>query len=405
MNTNTAGDRLANGTWTGGLGLLQYGSVDTWANSVFMSLERSNEYVYTTPFIVERHAALLSRHGLRGLGRYIDVDSIGAGVDAMIYGISFALLVVLLVVSCLTEWCNVYPLQQSNSLWRLVLSLLPLNAQMWPNQFGVTRKVLMTTCGFAILILSSLYQAKLSEQLLIPYPPSVVALADIENAVLYDNAEVLVESTAVSEYVKAVWSPSIHIREQELSTPDGTAAMLNTINNGNAIFISTESGVLFYLAQNIDCSNYVYVPLDEWTRRYSALIVRKERVDILESMNVIVAERMSYIDKYVQSYHLSDECHKHIFPVHTQTPRFESLQVLEFTGALTMLFIFSCMSVLILFVEIVWYKWYGAKTATDTKIEYQTFVIQMMAIDDTFTSVKRQEIFEQYSRLLDVIDN
>ena len=39
---------------------------------------------------------------------------------------------------------------------------------------------------------------------------------------------------------------------------------------------------------------------------------------MLESMNLIVAERMSFVDEYIQTFNLSDECKKRIYPVYTR---------------------------------------------------------------------------------------
>jgi hypothetical protein len=59
------------------------------------------------------------------------------------------------------------------------------------------------------------------------------------------------------------------------------------------------------------------ISFEEWTQIYGALIMRKERVDILEFMNVIVAVRMSFVHDFIQSNQLNEKCQKHIFPVFT----------------------------------------------------------------------------------------
>jgi hypothetical protein len=62
---------------------------------------------------------------------------------------------------------------------------------------------------------------------------------------------------------------------------------------------------------------YLYISFDEWTRSYAGLIMRKERVGILEFMNVIAAERMPFVYDFIQSNQLNEKCQKHIFPVFT----------------------------------------------------------------------------------------
>jgi hypothetical protein len=45
--------------------------------------------------------------------------------------------------------------------------------------------------------------------------------------------------------------------------------------------------------------------------------MQKECVNILEFMNVIVAERMSFVHDFIQLNQLNEKCQKHIFPVFT----------------------------------------------------------------------------------------
>jgi hypothetical protein len=86
------------------------------------------------------------------------------------------------------------------------------------------------------------------------------------------------------------------------------------------------------------CGNYVYVTFDEWKRTFSGIIMRKQRHDLLESMNAIVAERMSFVDRHIQSAQLDDECSKHIFPVYTPEMKYRTLVLADFSGAFTFLF-------------------------------------------------------------------
>src|SRR4029079_410546 len=119
----------------------------------------------------------------------INLNSLAAGIDIRIYIILFAILLLLFVVCYLNErleYCG-----SRNNTWHLLMSFFPCNGVLWPNQVGITRKLLQATIGFGILILSSLYQAKLSEQLMIPYPPPVVTLRDIESYVSSGNSKLL----------------------------------------------------------------------------------------------------------------------------------------------------------------------------------------------------------------------
>jgi hypothetical protein len=331
----------------------------------------------------------------------IDINSLSAGVNITIYGITLLILMSILFASWLHERCNTQH-SQKNTLWHLLISLFPMGGQMWPNQTGVTRKLIMATSGFGMLILSSLYQARLSEQLLIPYAPPVVTLKEIEYLISSGSTQLLIEQSTVWEYVSLA-SSAMNKSTKPMFSLGLVKDTLEKVDKNNLIYIDTETAVLAKLQYVKACEDYVYVPFDEWTRMYSAIIMRKERGHMLESMNTIIAERMSFVDDYVQSFQLEDECREQIFPVYTPNPKFESLQLVKITGALAFLFLFLCISVFVLLAEIISHKRRGTKMEIEG--EFQTFDIGIhLQIDNSFASASRQEIFDKYVQLLEAID-
>jgi hypothetical protein len=58
---------------------------------------------------------------------------------------------------------------------------------------------------------------------------------------------------------------------------------------------------------------------------------------MLDSLNFVVAERMSFIDVYIQSIELDKECRKHIFPVYKPHAKYKPLILVEFSGAFAFL--------------------------------------------------------------------
>jgi hypothetical protein len=360
----TASALLENGTWTGSLGQLQSGVVDIWAGDAFVTLERSNAgFIYTTPYFIDKYGALMKRPTEMF---EIDTKSVTAGIGLSVY----ALILVFLFMNFLVSYIN-ETLQQTNgrnSYWHILLSLFPANGHMWPKQFGLTRKVLMATSGFGILILSSLYQAKQAEVLMVPIPPPVFTLRDIENAVSSHSAKLMVyeEDSPVFNYIK-IMSESLS-KSMKSNPPMFTLNVnseLDAINAKNGIYID-EEGYLLYLLSTIKpdlCENYLYIPFDDWTRSYTALIMRKERVNILESINAIVAERMSYVDNFIQSSQLNEECRKHIFPVYTPDPKYDALKLVELSGTFLFLFIFLCLSLFVFLLELA-YVWWRPKLKT-----------------------------------------
>jgi hypothetical protein len=350
------------------LGQLQSGIVDIWAMPATLNLKRSsNGFHFTTPFMNNKYGALMKRP----MEMFeIDTKGLTAGIGLNVYGLVFAFLLANFLLSYINE--RLQPTNKRNSTWHLLLSLFPANGQEWPNQFGITRKVLLATSGFGILILSSLYQAKQAEVLMIPVPPPVFTLKDIEMAVSSHNATLMVyeTDTPILDYIKTMSeSLSKSLKSNPAVFLPNVSSELEAINEERAIYID-EEGYLLYLLSQIEpnlCANYLYISFDGWTRVYRGIIMRKERVDLLESMNAIVAERMSFVDEYIQSLQMKEECRKHIFPVYTSDPKYSSLQLVKISGAFVFLFSLLFVSLCVLIIECISIRWISTKNVESVK--------------------------------------
>jgi hypothetical protein len=126
--------------------------------------------------------------------------------------------------------------------------------------------------------------------------------------------------------------------------------------------------------------------------------MRKERVVLLESMNVIVAERMSFFDNFIHSHQLGVECRKHIFPVYTPNPKYSSLQLAKISGSLVFLFSLLCLSVFVLVGEIVFDKF----SVKEAKVAEKSYEIQL-CIDDKI-EVGRRISYTEYLEFLEIIE-
>ena len=275
-----AGALLDNGTWTGTLGQLQSGIIDTWAVGTFVTLERSSSFIYTSPYIIDKYGALMKRQTTTFA---IETKSVTAGIRLTIYALLLAFLLANFLISYFNE--QLQPKNRRNSIWDLLLSLFPSHGKEWPNQFGVTRKILMLTSGFGILILTSFYQAKQAEVLMIPVLPPMFTLRDIEHAVASHSSKLLFnhEGSPTLNYVKRVSeSLSNSLKSNPPLFSPNVSSKIDTINTKNAICIDSEGSLLKLLSQIVpnSCKNYAYIPFDEWTRMFFGLMMRKERVDI-----------------------------------------------------------------------------------------------------------------------------
>jgi hypothetical protein len=377
------------------LGELQSGYADMWATDTYVTSDKSETFLFTTPFMMEKYAALMER---QPESFTVDIKGLTAGIDIWFYGIIFVLLMCLTFIGYINERCQ--PTNKRNSIWHLLFSLFPMNGEMWPNQTGLTRKVLMATIGFGILILSSLYQAKQAEVLLIAYPPPKLTLNDIENLVstgrsklfFYDDVavakHVLTMSKMLANSIKTL--PPIYLEQY----PDRELEMLHT---HNGIFIDSKSGVLYPLSRIRPelCKNYVYHMFDDWTTIPSALIVRKERRDILESMNVVVSERMSFVDDYVQSISLSKHCSELLFSDFIPEPKYVPIQLAKFSGAFAFLFFFLSFSFFLFLFELAYVWW---------KPKLKTFRI-VVRFKSTLPVDVQNLIFDKYAKINEVLIN
>ena len=132
--------------------------------------------------------------------------------------------------------------------------------------------------------------------------------------------------------------------------------------------------------------------------------MRKQRVDMLEAMNVIVAERMSYVDEFIESVQLKDECRKHIFPVYTPSPKYEPLQLMKVSGTFLFLFVFLCLSLCVFLAEIISIRWTKNDTISDISDEIEYYHLHIH-YDNRLSTEAQQIITEKYLKLLSAIEN
>ncbi len=397
FDTTHGGDKLPNGTFTEALGLVQSGFVDMLANDAKMNIPLYEGFLLTTPFNVERYVALMKR---QQPAIFIDWDGITTGIGVDVYAIMFATLTFLLFVCWLNERCQNGAKKNTN--WQLLLSIFPINGEMWPHQLGVTRKVLMATCGFGILILSSLYTAKLAEQMMVPYPPPVVTFRDIEIAVSSQRANLMFTSKWNTAMTYAA-NISTSLANSMNTRPPIYFKHLNpidVINTQNGILIYEESKLVQLLSEipPAECQNYVYVVLDGWTRTYISLLMRKQRKDMLEAWNFIVAERMSYVNNYIQTFRLHEDCQKGLFPVYTPDTSYDSLLLWEFTGPFAFLAILLTLSMFSLLGEIVYAKFVKVEEAVHK--ENFRFIVD---VPETISAPDMQLLYTYHRAMLEII--
>jgi hypothetical protein len=185
-----------------------------------------------------------------------------------------------------------------------------------------------------------------------------------------------------------------------------TTDILARINENNAILLAQEELAIMILAQLDDgqCEDYVFITLDQWTRMYLAMIVRSTRRDVVEMMNVVIAERMSRVDETIQSMQLTEECRKHVFPVYEPNLKYFTLKLDKFIGTFMVLFMFLFMSILVLAAEKIYDTLRKKDKLMDEVDDDDSFEIQIKVGKHILPNVKR-EIRNKYAEILHLLDN
>jgi hypothetical protein len=137
-----------------------------------------------------------------------------------------------------------------------------------------------------------------------------------------------------------------------------------------------------------------------WTNGFGNL--QSGDVDMLETMNFVVAERMSFVDDYIRSYELDKECRKHIFPVYKSDPIYVPLILAEFSGAFAFLFILFSLCFGVLLLENIAIRF--ETKMMEEKETVKSFEIQYLLIDETTEDAQRAKIFAKYLELLELIN-
>jgi hypothetical protein len=129
----------------------------------------------------------------------------------------------------------------------------------------------------------------------------------------------------------------------------------------------------------------------------------KQHRDMLEIMNIHIAERMSFVGDYIRSFEVDRECRQHILPVYTPDPTYEALRLDEISGVIVFLFGLLVVSIVILLLEILSVKWKNVANGTDFKEVPTSFALHEN-IDERFEFHKRRRILEKHLELLEEIE-
>jgi hypothetical protein len=136
---------------------------------------RTNALV-TTALMRDRIGFLIKRHM-----KMFDVNF--TGLLAGIRIDAFCLLLFSIMFVAILTYINevVQQHEHKNSIWEILMSLMPCSTSSLKYQQGLTRKTIMITGAFTIQLATTYYQCNLLEQLILPRPIPEITLRDIVN--------------------------------------------------------------------------------------------------------------------------------------------------------------------------------------------------------------------------------
>jgi hypothetical protein len=286
----------------------------------------------------------------------INLSALLAGVALTVFCTLCAVLLLLSFITWVNEKRQRRFEEHTNTFWQIIKSLLPSNTVELKHQRGVTRKILVLTCGFTVLLATTYYQSNLLQQLMLPKPLPKVKLVELLSDVRHFNAKIHMDS-GMHEMVRLGNVTDI-LNAMAINKPiiDGEKAnIMEQIVNERSILIEELAVIKQRLSRlpPSECANYVIVDVPEMIPYWMTIRLDRTRRDILERLNVIVAERMNFISELIDKNQMDEECRNHIYPPHIVEPRFIPLNMYKLSGAFVLLVSLCSVSVLVMLCEIV----------------------------------------------------
>ncbi len=332
----------------------------------------------------------------------INLDGLLADIDGWTYiCLAFAVLILSFI-----GWLNERRMHdgvETNSLWTIIISLFPSNCSMWRYQNGITRKVIMITCGFLILFSTTYYQSNLLTDLLTVDVTTTIDAYTIAERVRSFNAKLLFygKNSLIENDIVSSKTPALSELAHALKVNPPLYNYTNVIyelNTNNAIIVNVVSDLYKELSKlpSSECANNIVISLDEIPLKWATLILRKDS-KLLEPLNVIIAERYNYAQDILDKPQLPRECHELLFPLEKTMSSFVPLTLYTLSGSFTFLIFFSFMAILVFISEFVYERYANTEAVIAViHIEFSKNAFHRFSLD------KQQEIIDTYNQIVEL---
>jgi len=286
----------------GAVGFVANGTVDTWTEPRFLAADTYEHVAYATPFLQTTLHALIKR---RSPG--INFASVTANVDWSIWAVLGACIVFVVSISIANP--------SGNTLWDHIHSMMPgSNSKAIPNDRGATTKIVIIVWGLLIFTGFTIYQAMLLNSLMTETPATQLTYDQLADMILADELRVVLkfDSSVLHRENSSRLAKLQHaFKTMPFRQISDERDVLDAVLHDRGVYLQRPSRIypLFRDVPSSMCAEFEVVTFgDDAVMLWLGMILPKGKRELMEAVNVIVAERYAYLDKVDEAYERTLAC-------------------------------------------------------------------------------------------------
>ncbi len=359
MNTSSSGQSI-NGTYTDALGMLQRGEHDMILSDTAITAARARYFTFSVPFSWEKIVVLVRRQRATS----VRFDNLNANIDVRVYGLTIVLLAFLILLFVLQD--RFVNFRAHIDTWKIVhLSMPGCCTERLTNDIGWTKKVIIISISFMIMMLTSYYQCTQLSAFLLPPKVTIPDNIDhlepemlnghIKTAFMTLNGSLETDlytgTNRLAKMLQKIWHhhPPNHILE--------TWSNAEAIRSNKTMIIGMMSNV-FAILRYIDpytCDEYELITLEEMPPRMMGIVFRPNYQQI-QRINMVIEERRNWVRRLIDENQVHAICREKIFHTSNQEISQKPLDVHTLSGVFVTYVCAICIAFCAFLVEILWMR-------------------------------------------------
>ncbi len=347
-----------NGTYIGAMGMLQRGELDMILSEMTVTTARAAVFAFTVPISFEKIVVLLRRPHFV----FVRFDNLNANIDVGVYVLAFIAILSLIIIFVLQD--RLVNFTDHVDTWKIVhLSMPGSCTQALTNERGWTKKVIIISINFTLLMLTSYYQCQQLSALLVPQqlriPKNIDHLetdmldGNIKTAFTTVNRSIEVElytgTFRLARMMQKIW----HKHPPNYITDFRSNA--EAIRNNKTMVIGLMSNVysiLRYIPPKT-CDEYELITLEELPAQMMGLMFRP-KYERIHRINNVIEVRRHWYRRLIDENQVDALCREKLFPSYNQELLKKPLDILTLSGVIVAYTCAVFISLLGLFIEILW---------------------------------------------------